>query len=74
MVNPPPRFDLPPSAFPFTLEGLHPDTRAVVWSRTVERPEDVAVVYIPPLALIHGHRVEIRVRYADGSVDEERPS
>jgi hypothetical protein len=71
MVNPPPRFDLPPGAFPVTIEALHPETRAVVWSARVERPEETFLLYIPPLKLIHGHPVVIRMRFADGSVSEQ---
>jgi hypothetical protein len=65
------RFDFKPSQFPITLEALHPRTRAVVWSRTIERPDEAALVYIPPLREQLGHAVAMRIRFGDGTVDEE---
>jgi hypothetical protein len=66
------RFDFRPELFPITLEALHVNTRAVVWSQTIERPEDAALVYIPPLRIQLGHPVAMRIRFGDGSVEEER--
>ena len=66
------RFDFRPELFPITIEALHVETRAVVWSETIERPEEAALVYIPPLASVLGHPVAMRLRFGDGTVDEEK--
>jgi hypothetical protein len=67
------RFDFPPDHYPITIEALHPDTSDVVWSMTLEKPEDTALVRIPPLRKILGHPVMIRIRYATGRIQESEP-
>jgi hypothetical protein len=63
-----PRYDLPRALYPFTLEALHPDTGAVVWSTTVHAPRGVAAIYIPPLKDQLGHEVMMRATFGDGTV------
>ncbi len=65
---PPPRFD-----FPMTIEALHIETGAVVWSLTIPTPENATLIGIPPLREQLGHPVAIRVRYADGTEQTESP-
>ena len=68
----PPRVLFPPEKFPFTIEFLHPLTRAVVHVVIVEISDDgtLAQVYIPPVAKMVGHAVDVRVTFADGEVSE----
>lgn len=66
-------YDFSPKKFPITIAALHPVTRAVVWSETIEKPEGLALLYIPPLKKQLGHPVLIRTTYGDGSVDEVAP-
>lgn len=63
--------DLPAGSFPFTIELIHPATRAAVWSVTVDGPGAIKV----PAARDLGHaRLESRVRFPDGTVTEsDRP-
>ena len=70
------RREVPREKFPFVIEALHPKTRAVVWSVTVEMPKSRhtgRLVEIPPLRQQLGHPVAMRIRYADGEVDEREP-
>lgn len=64
------RCDFHPEDFPITFEALHPKTRVVVWSQTVERPADATELYIPPLAKQLGHRVIMRITFGDGRVEQ----
>lgn len=66
------QFDFQPEKYPILMEALNPETLEVVWSLKVEKPEgdSVALVPIPPLAKKLGYRVEIRITYADGQVEE----
>jgi len=68
-----PVYRFPHDAYPLVIEALHPDTRAVVWTKTVAAPEDVAAIYIPPLARMLGHPVTIRMTWANGDVREGAP-
>lgn len=68
------RHDLPLSAYPIKIEALHPKTKAVVWSHTVEAPDNLVAVYIPPLRKQLGHPVDFKVTYADGTVERSGPS
>lgn len=63
-------FDFAPDKFPITIEALHPETRVVVWAKTIEKPADLAMIVVPPLRKQLGHPVVIRVRYGDGTVSE----
>jgi hypothetical protein len=64
-------YRFPREKFPIVMEFLHPVTRAVVHRIEVEAPEDLVSVYIPPLAKQLGHRVALRIIFADGEVLEE---
>lgn len=66
----PTRFHYNSERFPIRFEALHPKTRAVVWSQVLERPDDLAMLAIPPLKKQLGHSVIIRVRFADGTMEE----
>ncbi len=70
----PVRFNFRAEQYPITIEALHPDTRAVVWTTTIEKPDSTALVAIPPLRRQLGHPVTIRMRFADGTVTETPPS
>jgi len=60
--------------FPLVIEGLHPDTRVVVWSLTIEAPVNADMpIYIPPLAHRFGHPITIRMTWANGRVIEGSP-
>jgi len=63
----------PREQYPIVIEALHPDTRAVVWSKKVEAPDGLELVYIPPLARMLGHPVTIRMTFGDGSIKETPP-
>lgn len=68
-------FNLPPQFYPFCVQALHPETRAVVWETTVERPPagELGRLYIPPLAKQLGHAITIRIMWPHGiSVDNNR--
>lgn len=60
-----------PEDFPIVLEAIHPETRHVVWSKTIEKPDDITAIYIPPLRRQLGHPVVMRARYGNGSMTEE---
>jgi len=64
------RHNFPPELFPITVEALHPDTRAVVWTATLHR---AGALEIPPLKMQLGHPVAIRMTFGDGSVNELDP-
>ncbi len=67
--------DLPRKKYPFKVEYLHPHTQEVVDSTTVEAPAPGTrnALYIPPLAKILGHPVDVRITFADGQVVEMPP-
>ena len=67
--------DFPEDHFPITLEALHPVTRAVVWTTTIEKPQPGRreLVAIPALSERFGHPVTMRVRWPDGSIQEQEP-
>ena len=67
--------NLTPQSFPVVIEALHPVTRKVVWTTTLDKPNDGAFVrvYVPPLAKRLGHPVAVRVRFADGREDTREP-
>ncbi len=67
--------DLPREKYPFKIEYLHPETREVVDSVTVEAPAPGTrnALYIPPLAKMLGHPVAVRITFADGQVQEMPP-
>jgi hypothetical protein len=69
------RQDFKPEEFPLTLEALHPRTRAVVWSTTVEKPANGQLWsdYVPPLKEQLGHEVAMRLRLATGRVMVAEP-
>lgn len=69
-VSGPKRFNYRSDQFPIRFEALHPKTRAVVWSQVLERPDDLAMLAIPPLKKQLGHSVVIRVLFGDGTVEE----
>lgn len=63
--------DLPADMYPFTLTATGVDSGKVHWQETVEGP---GVLYVPPLAKMHGEAVTIRMECADGtSYEEEFP-
>lgn len=64
--------NLPPEMFPVRLEAFRADTKEIVWFATVDQPKGDALspLYIPPLAKIHGCRIGIRIKYADGVTTE----
>lgn len=55
-----------PEEFPVTIEALHPETREVLWSATIEQPADVGLLRIPPLGRQLGHPVHILIRFGTG--------
>lgn len=62
--------DLPPEAFPMTVEAYAVSSGAKVWETTVQHPGGaVHRLRIPSLAHEHG-AVWVRVTYADGEVYE----
>ena len=74
MPDEPPVYRFDQADFPLVIEGLHPDTRAVVWSLTIEAPVNADVpIYIPPLARRLGHPITIRMTWANGEVKEMEP-
>lgn len=67
------RYNFRREEFPVIFEGFHPVTGAVVWREVIRAPDGLAVLAIPPLALICGHLVGIRIITADGEIHEQRP-
>jgi hypothetical protein len=67
-------YDLPLRMYPFRIEALHPDTRMVLWTRTVQAPMGGKrdTIHIPALRERFGHPVQIRMVFADGTVEEGR--
>lgn len=65
------RYNFLPNQFPIIIEAFHPVTRFVVWSATIDEPEDCVLFHIPPLKIMLGHSVMIRIRFGDGTVEEE---
>jgi len=63
------RYDPPGEEYPFTVEGLLPNGE-VVWRAVVKGPQRL---YVPPLARIYRQPITIRTRWADGTVDVEKP-
>lgn len=55
---------LPSEAFPVTLRAFD-DNDNIVWTETIEKPETLVSVYVPPLAKTHGP-VEVEVEFATG--------
>jgi len=64
-----PLFDLPPEAYPFTVEFLRSDTKEVVHTIHVPGP---GAVTVPGLRQQYGVEMEVRVTYADGEVSESK--
>lgn len=62
-------------AFPLKIEAFRVDNNELVWTRTVDRPKGDALseIAIPPLAQIHGCKVNIRVTFGDGRVFNSTP-
>jgi hypothetical protein len=59
---------LPPGDFPITIRCLRSDTDELVWQTTLEKPDGLASVYVPPLRRIHGVPIVTEVQLADGEV------
>jgi hypothetical protein len=65
-------YRIPRHLVPFTIEALHPTTRAAVWSRTVQCAEGrVEELHVPAIAKQVGHPVVMRITYADVTVVEK---
>jgi hypothetical protein len=56
--------------YPLRIEALDPQTGEILWETTVEAPEGLAAVYIPPLAQQFGHAVRMRIVWADGTITD----
>ncbi len=64
--------DLPADHFPFVVEFYHPETSVMVHSILVEQPPpgERVKVSIPPLAKELGHKVGVRIKFANGTIQE----
>lgn len=60
-----------PEDFPIVLEAIHPETRVVVWTETIEQPDQITALHVPPLERQLGHPVVMRARYGQGAMIEE---
>jgi hypothetical protein len=63
------RRNLPPEAYPFVLRAFDANGKEV-WHRTVELPDGLASVYVPPLAQLYGP-VTIEAEFATGEIIRE---
>lgn len=63
---------LPRHWFPVKLEILRTDNDEVVYEETVEAPETITMLHIPPLGRELGVPVWVRVTYGDGKVVESK--
>lgn len=61
-------YELPPDAFPFTLQYLRADTCQVIYAQRVTGP---GCLKIPPLGPRYGVPIAARIITADGAVVSE---
>lgn len=66
------RRDLPPDCFPFVVEFYNPATSEMVHSILVEEPPtgEPVKITIPPLKKQLGYKVGVRVKFANGTIEE----
>ncbi len=66
--------DLPEDCFPFVVEFYNPATSETVHSITVEKPPpgNKVAVPIPPLAKQLGYKVNVRIKFANGTMQEAK--
>lgn len=64
---------LPRKKFPLTMKMYRSDTDECVWARTVQKPDRLAGVRIPPMAKIVGCPVYVVIEYGDGTTERAEP-
>lgn len=63
------RVDFPADHYPIKFSAYRSDNDRCVWRATVDRP---GPLHVPPLKMLHGVRVWVRVEFANGEVWTER--
>lgn len=64
---------LPRDAYPFTIEAFRVSDDERVWQTTVEAPDGLTAIRIPPLAAEHGP-VYMVTTYANGETERADPA
>jgi hypothetical protein len=60
-------FLFPREAFPMTIEAYGPGVETPYWVETIEAPEGLAALYVPPARDYGVERcVKVRITWADG--------